>query len=99
MCYCSGTLDDADLVSLGASITGGYVYRGAAIPDLQGHYVFADFVSGRIWAIPATSGSGSSADELLDTGLSIASFAQDHDGELYVLDFAAGRIHQLIGAP
>lgn len=85
--------------SLGASITGGYVYRGTAIPDLQGHYVFADFVSGRIWALPASSGTGSSADELLDTELSIAAFAEDNDGELYVLDFAAGRIYQLIDAP
>lgn len=84
---------------VGASITGGYVYRGAAIPDLQGHYVFADFVSGRIWALAATSGVGSNADELLDTDLSIASFAEDNDGELYVLDFAAGGIHQIIDAP
>ena len=84
---------------VGRSITGGYVYRGSVIPDLQGFYVFGDFVSGRIWALPATSGIGSAADELLDTSLSIASFAVGNDDELYVLDFATGSIHQVINAP
>ena len=38
--------------ALGQAVTGGYVYRGTAIPGLVGHYLFADFVSGRIWHIP-----------------------------------------------
>jgi glucose/arabinose dehydrogenase len=84
---------------VGRSITGGYVYRGAAIPDLRGFYVFGDFVSGRIWALLATSGTGSVADELLNTSLSISSFAVGNDDELYVLDFAAGGIYQVIDAP
>lgn len=83
----------------GRSITGGYVYRGSAIPDLRGYYVFGDFVSGRIWAITASSGTGSTADELLRTSLSISSFAVDNDDELYVLDYAAGDIYQIINAP
>jgi len=81
---------------VGQSITGGYVYRGSAIPDLQGSYVFGDFVSGRIWALPATSSAGSAADQLLNTNLSISSFATGNDNELYVLDFASGSIHQVI---
>ncbi|MFV1972097.1 MAG: sorbosone dehydrogenase family protein [Thiohalobacterales bacterium] len=84
---------------VGRSITGGYVYRGSAIPDLRGFYVFGDFISGRIWSLPATSGTGSAADELLDTSLLISSFAVDNDNELYVLDFAAGNIYKIIGAP
>lgn len=84
---------------VGRSITGGYVYRGSVIPDLQGFYVFGDFVSGRIWALPATSGIGSTANELLDTSLSISSFAVGNDDELYVLDFATGSIHQVINVP
>jgi glucose/arabinose dehydrogenase len=83
----------------GQSITGGYVYRGAAIPELQGFYVFADFLSGRIWALPASSGTGSSADELLDTNFFISSFAEGNDGELYVLDYTSGSIHKVIDAP
>jgi glucose/arabinose dehydrogenase len=85
--------------SVGQSITGGYVYRGTAITNLRGYYIFGDFVSGRILALPATSGTGSAADELLDTGLSISSFAVGIDDELYVLDYAAGGIHRVISAP
>ncbi len=84
--------------SLGQSITGGYVYRGAAIPELQGFYVFGDFVSGRIWAIPATSQQGAVGLELLDTAFGISSFAEDHDGELYVIDYAGG-VHRIVDVP
>src|SRR5688500_9063854 len=37
--------------SEGTSITGGFVYRGKRYHDLDGHYIFADYVSGRIWAL------------------------------------------------
>jgi glucose/arabinose dehydrogenase len=81
---------------VGNSITGGYVYRGSVIPDLQGFYLFGDFVSGRIWTIAADSEQGADADELVDTGLQIASFAESNEGELYLLDFDAGTIHQVV---
>ena len=84
--------------SLGRSVTGGYVYRGNAIPELQGSYVYADFTRGRIWAIPATSQQGVTGEELLDTTLRIPSFAEDNDGELYVIDYNGG-VHQLVDAP
>lgn len=81
---------------VGQSITGGYVYRGSTIPDLAGHYVFGDFASGRIWALPATSSPGTAADELLNTNLSIAAFAVGNDNELYVLDYGSGDIYQIV---
>lgn len=81
------------------SVTGGYVYRGTVIPDLVGWYIFGDFISGRIFAIPEDSQSVVIPDVLLDTGLSIVSFAQDNDGELYVLDFGVGTIHEVQAAP
>jgi glucose/arabinose dehydrogenase len=81
---------------VGNSITGGYVYRGSDIPDLQGFYVFGDFVSGRIWAVAADSEQGVDPDELVDTSLQIASFAESNEGELYLLDFSAGTIHQIV---
>ncbi len=88
--------------SLGASVTGGYVYRGTALPALVGRYVFADFVTGRIWQL-VPSGGGFTAEELLDTSLSIASFGQGNDGELYVVDIAGGGLHRIVdgggGAP
>ena len=84
--------------SLGASITGGYVYRGTSVPDLDGLYVFGDFISGRIFSVPADSQPTVAPDELLDTSLSISTFAQDTNGELYVIDYG-GTIHQIVDAP
>jgi glucose/arabinose dehydrogenase len=83
--------------SLGNSITGGYVYRGSAIPDLVGQYVFGDFGSGRIWAVPAGSPIGTAPVELADTGHQIASFGEGVDGELYLIDYGnAATIHQIV---
>lgn len=83
---------------LGQSITGGYVYRGTAVANLVGSYVFGDFVTGRIFAVPADSQEGTVAEELLDSTLSIAAFAEGSDGELYVTDFG-GTIYQIVAAP
>jgi uncharacterized repeat protein (TIGR03806 family) len=74
--------------NLGASVTGGYVYRGSGITALRGRYVFGDFVSGRVFAY--TPDTGVPPDQLLDSSLSISSFAEDHDGELYVVDYGGG---------
>src|SRR5690606_37842738 len=83
--------------TLGRSVTGGYVYRGAAIPALAGRYVFGDFVSGRIWRVVEDGRGGHAADELLDTELQIASFAEGLDGELYVVDLL-GTLHRIVPA-
>jgi uncharacterized repeat protein (TIGR03806 family) len=86
--------------TLGQSTTGGFVYRGNAIPNLHGRYVFADFATGNIWQIPRdttptlTLGAGSPA---RDTNLQISSFAQDTDGELYVVHLG-GTLHKLVQA-
>lgn len=84
--------------NVGRSVTGGYVYRGSAIPDLQGYYVFGDFISGRVWAIDATSGQGTVPEELLISPYSIVTFAEGEDGELYVVDFG-GRAYRVVAAP
>jgi len=80
----------------GYSVTGGYVYRGATLSALVGRYVFADFGSGRIWRLVDDGVGGYTAGELLDTSLSIASFGQGNDGELYVVDFAGGALHEIV---
>ena len=85
--------------SVGNSITGGFVYRGAANPNLQGYYVFGDFGSGRIWAILATAPQGTVPEQIDQTSLGISSFAQGEDGELYALDYFGGGIYQIIAAP
>lgn len=85
--------------SLGASVTGGYVYRGAAVADLVGWYVFGDFGSGRIFAVPEDSTSVTTAEELLDTSNAIVTFGADTDGELYFADYLVGTIHKIENAP
>jgi uncharacterized repeat protein (TIGR03806 family) len=59
--------------------------------------LFADFGSGRIWRL-VPSGGGFTSQELLDTPVSIASFGQGEDGELYVVDFANGGLHRIVAA-
>jgi uncharacterized repeat protein (TIGR03806 family) len=83
------------------SITGGFVYRGTALPALVGRYVFGDFGSGRIWALRDDGQGGYTNELLIDTGFGISSFGVGLDGELYFADFNAGGIHKLIpvGAP
>lgn len=85
--------------SLGQSVSGGYVYRGSAIADLVGWYVFGDFASGRLFAIPEGSAEGVTPETLNETGLQIVSFGQSVDDELYILDFSSGAIHRIIDAP
>jgi hypothetical protein len=75
------------------------VYRGSSIPDLVDWYIFGDFISGRIFAVRADSASGVAPEELLDTSLSIVSFAEDTSNELYVLDYIVGTIHKIEMAP
>ena len=76
--------------SVGNSITGGYVYRGSAIPDLAGRYVFADYGSGRFWATEADGQGGLQNDELLNSSIQPTAFAPDQNGELYVVNIGGG---------
>ncbi|MDE0429807.1 MAG: PQQ-dependent sugar dehydrogenase [Caldilineaceae bacterium] len=69
----------------GQSITGGFVYRGADHPSLQGIYFFADYVSGRIWGLRQDGGHWE-ARMMLDTRHSVSSFGEDEAGNLYVVD-------------
>ena len=70
----------------GCSITGGYVYRGARFPSLYGAYVYGDYCSGKIWALRYDGARVTESIELADSNLKISSFAEDPDGELYILD-------------
>jgi len=82
----------------GCSITGGYVYRGSALPQLAGKYVFADYCSGRIWALDAAPALATGSAELTQYGkipLNPTSFGEDEAGELYIVD-GEGHIYRLI---
>ncbi len=78
----------------GVAVTGGYVYRGSEVPSLDGRYLYADYGSGKIWSLSDDGAGGYRVDELLDTALNVAAFAEDQAGELYVLHLG-GTIHKL----
>ena len=82
--------------SVGSSITGGYVYRGSAIPALVGRYVFADFVSGRIWHVARDTTPTLNVSSGYDSGLSVAAFGEGVDGELYVTNYSSGSLYRLV---
>ena len=67
----------------GISVTGGYVYRGRALPDLAGWYVYADYGSGRIWALRVEDGKTENR-LVVDAGILISSFGCDEAGELFI---------------
>lgn len=79
----------------GNSVTGGYVYRGEALPALQGAYLFADFGSGRVWTARRDASGGWRVAKLLETGMNIASFGEDDAGELLVVDYG-GAVYRLV---
>lgn len=81
----------------GISITGGVVYRGSSIPALAGRYVFADYGSGRLWHVARDTPATLQVTTGLETGLSISSFAQGADGEIYIVNFG-GTLHRLRAA-
>ncbi len=99
----SGNCDDTGLIppvfeynhdAGDKSVTGGYVYRGTLTPSLEGKYVYGDFISGRIWALDATTNNPNNA-LVLETGLNISSFGIDADDELYFCAFN-GSIYRIV---
>ena len=70
----------------GCSVTGGFVYRGTAIDDLYGAYVFGDYCTSRLWALQISTGEVEFRDLGVEVpGGSLASFGEDARGELYTL--------------
>ncbi|MBI3299615.1 MAG: PQQ-dependent sugar dehydrogenase [Elusimicrobia bacterium] len=79
---------------VGGSITGGFVYRGKAIPALRGVYLYADYVSGRLRGARMKGSKAEAEGELLPTGLNVSSFGEDLSGELYLTAFD-GKVYKL----
>ncbi|MBW6465270.1 MAG: PQQ-dependent sugar dehydrogenase [Brevefilum sp.] len=76
------------------SITGGHVYRGAAIPDLNGVYIYGDFCSGSIWGL-TQAGNEWLSGRLASTNFRISAFGEDEEGEVYVADMVGGSIYKI----
>ena len=105
-CYNSASCNQAGLVlpaieyghdtAGGCSITGGYVYRGTALPELAGQYLYSDYCSG--WLKSFSYGNGT-ASAVTDWGITnvgnILSFGQDAQNELYMLS-GTGKVYQIV---
>ena len=78
----------------GCSVTGGHVYRGSALPDWVGVYLYGDFCSGKVWGLLRLENGGWANSQLFDLEANISSFGVDERGELYLVDFS-GRIFRL----
>ncbi|WP_174855113.1 PQQ-dependent sugar dehydrogenase [Streptomyces rubrogriseus] len=78
-------IHEYDRTGLGCSVTGGYVYRGGAIPGLAGQYVYSDYCDGTLRSLEIEDGRVTGEHDLGVNGGEVVSFAQDGDGELYVL--------------
>ena len=93
----------------GRSITGGYVYRGTAIPELCGTYIYGDFVSQAIWGLRYAEGQikqhktlynpksiwNLAIDYFRDDGLLVSTFGEDENGEIYIAAYQSGIIYRI----
>ncbi|MDP4220439.1 MAG: PQQ-dependent sugar dehydrogenase [Bacteroidota bacterium] len=78
-------------------VTGGYVYRGTAMPSLVGEYIYGDYVSGRMWALDYSSPDTIINKMLYDGSnprIMISSFGLDPNNEILVLDYLFGSIYR-----
>ena len=88
--------DFAHSTGYGCSIIGGYVYHGEQFADLTGTYVLSDFCTGLIWGGGLDESGEYVFSEPMETGLSISSFGEDVNGEVYVVDYSGGGIYLLV---
>ncbi len=79
-----------------ASITGGYVYRGKRLPELEGTYIYGDWETRRMWGLRYDGTKVTYHQEISEPGVRMIAFGEDPNGELYFLDYDNGTIHQLV---
>jgi glucose/arabinose dehydrogenase len=107
-CYGGGQCDQTGLTSPtfqyghaeGCSIIGGYVYRGSAVPALQGLYFYGDFCQRWVHSFRYQDGTAAEVTNwpALRTTSSLTSFGEDAAGELYVLE-SGGRVSKIVAGP
>ncbi|MFD9862280.1 PQQ-dependent sugar dehydrogenase [Streptomyces alboflavus] len=83
-----------DRTGLGCSVTGGYVYRGKAIPDLKGQYLYSDYCDGTVRALKMENGKVTGVSDLGVNGGEVVSFIEGGNRELYVLDIG-GSVYRI----
>jgi putative heme-binding domain-containing protein len=81
--------------TLGASVTGGYVYRGKKFPELVGTYIFGDWETRRIWAARFENDRLIDMPEIVKPTVRVSAFGEDNAGELYYVDYDSGFLYTL----
>lgn len=91
------------------AVTGGYVYRGSLLKEIEGEYFFSDFETGQVWSLDTDPATGAllpgtlrdRTDELkrLNAFGNVASFGEDGSGNLYILDFFSGNLLRIVPEP
>ena len=77
------------------SITGGYVYRGSAVPSARGRYFYGDYCTGDVWSLRVSRGRATIRHEPTNIP-DLASFGEDLRGEVYAVSLNGG-IYRLTG--
>jgi len=103
-CFEKGTCDESNLIlpihsyqqgsDTGRSITGGYVCRDKSLAGLEGKYIYADYVSGNIWALTYNGKKKVSNQLITKMSGPVSSFGEDSKNGLYVLNYAEGKIYK-----
>ena len=75
---------------VGKSITGGTVYRGSRLPELEGHYLYADYVTNKLWALKydETAKRVVANHSIPDKGVPVMSFGEDETGDVYFMTYS-----------
>lgn len=79
--------------SFGASVTGGYVYRGSRAPSFEGVYIFGDYETRRVWGLKEEAGRVTAIRELGELPQHVVSFGVGDDGEIYVVGYEGTLYH------
>jgi glucose/arabinose dehydrogenase len=83
--------------AIGCSVTGGYVYRGKAVPAAVGRYFYGDYCSGTIWSLKVKNGKATGVRREPFTVKGLSSFGEDTAGELYLTSVDTGAVYRLAG--
>ena len=84
--------------NVGCSVTGGFRYRGTAIPSFYGVYLYGDYCTGRIWQAVQDGGGDWTSTQLLDSGFNISGWGEDTAGEVYLCHHG-GEIYKVTPSP
>ena len=77
------------------SITGGFVYRGSAVPAAAGRYFFGDYCTGELWSLRMVNGAATEVRREPITIRGLSTFGEDARGELYAGSVDTGRMYKL----